>query len=210
MVAPASPVPVIVGVGSFTCWPCVGAVITGATGTVLSTRNVLVFEAGDTVPATFVATANTVWLPSASCGDVSVKVPFVAAVTVPARLPSTYTRTLLPPCVVPASVGVLEATTDPSAGWVTTGAGTGATEVSTVKLTGVLGGHVPRRVGLGGGDRVRSVGEREDRGVGPGAVAGDRGRPGDEPVEGDRDGRSRLARAGDGRRRVTRRGALDR
>src|ERR671917_288304 len=134
-VAPGSPVPVIVGVLSEIVDPSAGLSTTGASGTVVSTVNVTVSDAGDVLPAGSVCVAVTVWSPSASGVVTSrLQVPSGATVVVPTTVPSMVTSTVAPGSPVPVIVGVESAVTSPSAGDGTTG-GSGAV-VSTVKVTG--------------------------------------------------------------------------
>jgi hypothetical protein len=130
----ASAVPEIVGVVSFVDDPSAGVTTTGASGGVVSTVNVLVFDTGDVLPAVSVAVAFTVCAPSASgVGAVRVQLPDASAVVVvPSGLPSMLTVTVLFASAVPETVGVLSFVVDPFAGVTTTGAGGGVVSMVNV------------------------------------------------------------------------------
>src|SRR5918998_338505 len=167
-VAPGSPVPVIVGVLSEIVDPSAGLSTTGASGTVVSTVNVTVSDAGDVLPAGSVCVAVTVWSPSASGVVTSrLQVPSGATVVVPTTVPSMVTSTVAPGSPVPVIVGVESGVTSPSGGGVTTGGGGGGGGAGEVTRGGAGG-----EGGGGGGGRGGGGGGRAGRGAGGGGGAG--------------------------------------
>jgi hypothetical protein len=127
-----SAVPEIAGVVSFVDEPFAGAVITGASGAVVSTVKESGVDAGDTFPAASVAVAVAECGPSPSgVVGVNVQSPSGLVVAVPTTAPSIDTVTVEFGSAVPEMAGVASAVVDPSAGAVITGAA--GTTVSTVK-----------------------------------------------------------------------------
>ena len=132
---PASPVPVKVGVLSFTKLPSVGREIVGTFGLRVSTVKVTSEEGALSLPAVSLAVAVTVCPPSSNVTvdeQVHEPEPLVTAVQSTPAEPSV-TVTVLPASAVPLKLGVVSFVKRPEIGEVITGA-FGAT-VSTVKLT---------------------------------------------------------------------------
>ena len=196
-VAPASAVPVMVGVVSF-----VGAssASTGAPGAVVSIVRVTPAEGPELLPAGSWAVAVRVAAPVGSAFvGVKEKLPLASAIAVPIDEPPLRIVTVAPASAVPVMVGVVSFV---GAGGVSTG--TPGAVVSTVRVTAAEAGEVAGRVAGRRREADGTVRQRDGRGEGEvtGGV-GDGGAEDRAAVE-DRHGRAGLGRARDGGRGIVR------
>ena len=135
-VEPASQVPLMSGVLSWTVLPCAGPSIVGAAGADVSTINMSVASA-DGLPPLSVCDAVIVCAPSGRVVDVHVKVPVALQVAVHNVVVPWRTVTVAPASHVPVMSGVLSLVLLPMTGAVIVGAAGAA--VSTVKVFGCDG-----------------------------------------------------------------------
>lgn len=121
--APTSPVPVMVGVVSFTLPPLAGDTIAGATGAMVS---ILIVSGSDgrLLLPPLAATAVSVWLPWASwLAGAQLQFPNASVNATHTTLAPSSTVTVVLGCAVPLMTGVAVFTLDPFGGPEITGAG---------------------------------------------------------------------------------------
>ena len=139
-VALASAVPEMAGVAVATVVPLAGAVTTGARGALASIVKLLVFDAGEILPAASVAVAESAYVPSVIVAAIRLQLPLPSAVVVPTGVESIRTVTVLPASAVPPKLGVVSLVTEPLAGVTATGAAGAVVSIVQVK---VADGPVP-------------------------------------------------------------------